>query len=427
MFAIFFGDRSMFQAHLAFVSIALCAAALAQAPATQQTPVQRERGLRAQVTLENWDNGGAISTFVYQNATEVFPSAPVRRAGAVRELPVRLRPEIGNFVVDNDGGKDITLREFIGQQGMDGFIILHKGIIVYEEYSHMAPSDQHLAFSVTKAFVGTALGILEVQGKVNLDKPIEQYLPALANSGWAGIRIRDIADMASGMEGVEDSLEAYTNPNHKHYQMEASLGWQPLTAAMPESVRSYETYDFLASFKRLRKPGEAQLYTSANTEVLAELLEQVTGKSLPELIGDLLWSKIGADHDAYFLVNPKGFPIAHAGMGMTLRDLARFGLLFTPTGQSANNPAVPSAFLKALLAKPERQLETGKQPAWFSHSSYQWDGVSKYGQIFKGGFAGQLLFIDCKRDVVIAYFGTNPDENWHPEPLPLVQLIEAYF
>ena len=398
-----------------------------QAPATPQTPVQRDRSLRAQVTLENWDNGGELSRFVYLNATEVFDAAPVRRAGAVRDLPVHLRPEIGNFVVDNEAGKDITLHEFIVRQGVDGFIILHKGNIVYEEHPHMAASDPHLAFSVTKAFVGSALGILEAQGTVNLDKTVEQYLPALANSGWAGIRIRDLADMASGMEGVEDSLEAYTNPNNKHYQMEASLGWQPLTAAMPESVRSYETYDFLQTFKRLRKPGEAQLYTSANTEVLAELLEHVTGKPLPQIISELLWSRIGADNDAYFLLNPKSFPIAHGGMGMTLRDLARFGLLFTASGQSANEPAVPPAFLKALLEKGRPELQTGKQPAWFSHSTYQWDGVSKFDQIFKGGFAGQLLFIDCKRDVVIAYFGTNADENWRPEPLPLVHLIETYF
>src|SRR5664279_5769540 len=59
--------------------------------------------------------------------------------------------------------------------------------------------------------------------------------------------------------------------------------------------------------------------------------------------------------------------------GMTLRDLARFGLLFTASGQSANEPAVPPAFLKALLEKGRPDLQTGNQPAWFSRSTYQWD------------------------------------------------------
>lgn len=81
---------------------------------------------------------------------------------------------------------------------------------------------------------------------------------------------------------------------------------------------------------------------------------------------------------------------------------------------------------KALLEKPTQQLEAGKHPTWFSHSSYRWNGVTKFGQIFKGRFAGRLLFIDCKRDVVIAYFSTNTDENWHQEASPPVGLVETY-
>jgi CubicO group peptidase (beta-lactamase class C family) len=412
------------RAYLAFL---VCLQLWGQTQATSPLPVHNRRDLRAQVTLQNWDNGGELSRYVYLNATEIFPAAPVHRAGEVRVLPVHLRPEIENFVVDQQAGKDVTLREFVTGQDIDGFIILSKGDIVYEQYPHMSASDQHLVFSVTKAFVGSALGILEMEGKIDSNKPIEQYLPELNSSAWAGTRVRDIADMASGMEGVEDSFAAYSDPNHKHYQFEASLGWQPLSSDMPESVRSYETYDFLRTLKRVRKAGETQLYTSANTEVLSDLLEHVTGKPLPQIISELLWSKIGAQNDAYFLLNPKGFPIAHGGMGMTLRDLARFGLLFTATRQSAKDPPIPAGFLKTLLEKKRPELQIGKQPPWFSHSSYQWDGVSKFGQIFKGGFAGQLLFVDCKRDVVIAYFATNANEDSLPTPLPLVRLIETYF
>ena len=404
-----------------------CLLVNAQAQDPPQSQVQHDRSFRAQVTLQNWDNGGELSRFVYLNATQIFPAASVVRAGAVRDLPLHLRPEIGNFVIDQQAGKDVTLHQFLTGGEIDGFIIVHRGNIVYEEYPHMTVSQQHLLFSVTKAFVGTALGILETQGKIDMDKPIEQYLPELANSAWAGTHVRDVADMASGMDGAEDSLAAYNDANHKHYQLEASLGWQPLTSAMPDSARSYETYEFLKTFHRVRKAGEAQRYTSANTELLSALLERVTGKTLPQILGEMFWSKISAENDAYFLLNPKGFPIAHAGMGTTLRDLARFGLLFTPSGQSVDDPAIPPAFLKNLLEKKRPELQTDKEPSWFSHSSYQWDGVTKFGQIFKGGFAGQLLFVDCKRDVVIAYFGTNANENWHPTPLPLVHLVETYF
>jgi CubicO group peptidase (beta-lactamase class C family) len=170
-----------------------------------------------------------------------------------------------------------------------------------------------------------------------------------------------------------------------------------------------------------------QAYTSANTEVLADLLEQVTGQRLPDLISRLIWSKIGAENDALFVVNGKGYPVAHAGMVTTLRDLARFGLWFTPSGARDPGGRVPAAFLQKLLAPRTPALQSGHHPAWFSHSSYQWDVVTKNGQIAKGGFADQMLFVDTRRDVVIAYFGTNKNNQEFPTPLPLVGLVEKYF
>jgi CubicO group peptidase (beta-lactamase class C family) len=379
------------------------------------------------VNESNWDDGGELSHWVYLHPEEVFPSCPVKRAGPVRPLARHLRPEIGNFVVDQRAELSVTLQDWIQAGTIDGFIVLHKGAIVYEQCPHMRPADEHMAFSVTKAFVGTILGILESQGRIDLDKPVERYLPEMKGTDWAGTRVRDIADMASGMEGAEDSFAAYSDPENKHFQMEASMGWQPISVALPQSAQTGETYAFVNSLKRVRKPGEVQTYTSANTEVLAELLERIMDKPLCEVISDEIWSKVGAENDAHLLLNKKGFPIAHGGMVTTLRDLARFGLFFTPTGRAPRGQGVPSAFLQRLLDKERPELLTGKHPAWFSHSSYQWDGVTKYGQIAKGGFADQLLFIDCRKDVVIAYFGTNPNSETPPTPLPLVALVQRYF
>src|SRR5271156_5704715 len=54
-----------------------------------------------------------------------------------------------------------------------------------------------------------------------------------------------------------------------------------------------------------------------------------------------------------------------AGPCRTPNPVARFGLLFTASGQSANEPAVPPAFLKALL---EKSVPTCK-PATSQHGS----------------------------------------------------------
>src|SRR5262245_45266991 len=57
--------------------------------------------IRAQVTVENWDKGGAISHWTYLHACEVSPTAIIRRGGATLDLPVQLRPEIGALKVSD--------------------------------------------------------------------------------------------------------------------------------------------------------------------------------------------------------------------------------------------------------------------------------------------------------------------------------------
>lgn len=396
-------------------------------PVDPQSAAELDRVMRAQVNRQSWDDGGEVSHWAYLHTSEVFPVAAVGRAGPVRELPVHLRPEIGDFPLPQRDGRKQTLQEYIAHSDMDGFLILHQGAIVYEQYPHMQAADRHLSFSVTKAFIGTALGILESEGRIDVGKPVEKYLPDFAGTQWAGTRVRDIADMASGMEGVEDTPDAYSNPQHKQFQMEASLGWQPISEGLPPAARDGDTYELLKGFRRIRPAGQVQAYTSANTEVLADLLERVTGLRLAELISRMMWSKIGAENDALLVVNDKGYPVAHAGMVMTLRDLARFGLWFTPSGADDPGGGVPPAFLQKLLKAREPALQSGRHPAWFSHSGYQWDAVTKNGQIAKGGFANQLLFVDTRKDVVIAYFGTNTNNQEFPTPLPLVALIDKYF
>ncbi len=374
---------------------------------------------RAGVTSTNWDEGGARSHWVYLHPSEVFPSAILRRAAPERALPVHPRPEIGNFELDPS--LHTTLSAWLPSSPIDGFIVVHKGAIAYEQYPHMQESDLHLIMSVTKAFVGTELGLIEDSGKVDLSKPVAAYLPEFAGTAWAGASVRDVAEMASGMEGAEDSAAAYLDPKHKQFQIEASLGWRPATPEMPAAVANGDTYGVLRGFRRMRKAGEQFAYTSANTILLADLIERITGRRLADVIAGDIWSRIGAEHDALLLVNGKGFPIAHAGLTMTLRDLARFGMLFTPSAAGV----LPKTFLDRLLHGGRPALMGPKNNG--DHASYQWDMITAAGEIIKGGFGNQLLYIDVNKDVVIAYFGTNLRVDSLPTRLPLRKMVAQYF
>src|ERR1051326_4089871 len=120
-----------------------------------------ENSPRAQVTLENWDKGGALSHWVDTHVSEVFPSAVIRRGGAIVDLPAQLRPEIGGLKLNKPGQPEQTLDQFVNNGAVDGVVILHGGNIVYEKYPTIQPEDLHIMMSVTKAVVLTALAILE--------------------------------------------------------------------------------------------------------------------------------------------------------------------------------------------------------------------------------------------------------------------------
>src|SRR5438105_11238038 len=151
----------------------------------------------AQVTVENWDKGGLLSHWVYTHLSEVFPAAVVRRGGPIVDLPVPLRPEIGGLKMKNDDGSEQTFEQFVNNGAVDGCIVLHAGKVVYEKYPTIQPNDLHLIYSVTKAFMLTTFAIREGEGKIDPQRPVQDFLPELKGSGWAGIRLRDVADMRS--------------------------------------------------------------------------------------------------------------------------------------------------------------------------------------------------------------------------------------
>ena len=384
--------------------------------------------MRDQVTIENWDKGGEVTHWVYLHPSEVFPAGVVRREGPVVELPEALRPEIANLVLKEEDGSSRTLQEFINNGAVDGCIVLHQGKVLFEEYPMMGSNDLHLMFSVSKVFVTTALAILEDLGTIDLRKPVESYLPQLKASAWAGTRLRDIADMASGMEGSETGNEAYRDPAHKQFQLEATLGWQPRTASnLPAAVRQGDLPGFLGTIKRARKPGETWAYTSSNTAVLGEVMERITGKSLSNVISELIWSKMGAEHDALLLQNERGYPVAHAGMVATLRDLARFGLLFTKSAGPAQREIVSEKILHRIFKEGRPELLAKDHPPGMLPLTYQWDMLSDKGEMAKGGWAGQLLYVNREKNVVVAYFGTNLTSDPKLEALPCRIIAKTFF
>ncbi len=379
----------------------------------------------------NWQFGGENMHYNFLHRAEFLPHAVVYRDGPVTVLDPAPGEALRLFEVVSRCGK-LPLDEYVHTAPVNGVIFVHHGRILYECYPRMRPFDKHLLMSVSKVFTALAIALLEARGQVDLRKPVDEYLPALKGGGWENIPVEDVLDMASGIDAPEEE-QGFTDPDHPYYQYEASLGWLPQTARTLES-----TYQYVAGLRRKNPPGQSFDYTSVNTFLLAWLAESLTGLPLNEILSREIWRKMGAEGDGLLAISKFGAPAAHGGLCATLRDVARFGVLFTPAGRSViPEPVVPDGYLSRIQTggRPElfRQGSTGQailrdlHGEHPRHNIHQWDYVMPDGDFFKGGYGGQGLYISPARDLVIAYFGTPFDEKMQTHELQWItrQLVKT--
>lgn len=369
------------------------------------------RQMHAKWSLATWDKGGPLMRYTFRRMTEFFPHAVIRRGNVVAELPVRQRDDIANAVCETTGGAT-ALEAYVSNGPVNGVVIVHDGTIVYERYPRMDADDLHLTMSVSKVLTSTLIAILEDRGLLDAGNVVETYLPDVRGSGWEGVTVRDVLDMASGIDCDQTAADVYTNPAKPYYGFEASLGWLPPTAETAAS-----TYEFVSQLGRLKEPGQSFDYSSANTFLLAWIAESVTGRPYVDLLSDEIWSVIGAESDAVITVAPaSGATSAHGGLSCRLRDIARFGLHFTRYPSQHRYPSIVSdRYLHEIVAggRPEvfangisGQAIAAQMPNDPPrHNSYQWDYVMPDGDFYKGGYGGQGLYVSPSRNLVVAFAG----------------------
>lgn len=297
------------------------------------------------------------------------------------------------------------------QSQIDGIIIAHKGKILYEAYPRMQSSDRHLLYSVTKPLVGLCVALLDEAGLVDVRKPIEIYLPQLEGSGWEGVAIRDILDHSSGIEAIEDGVEYSADPDAPIFRVLNSI------YTLDRSKKS--TFGILATLRRAKAPATAYEYTSVNSIILAWLVETVCNAPLATVISERIWRHVGAEHDGSLAISPFGAPGADGGISVSLRDVARFGLLYTRSGRVDRPPLVSDRHLATLLeggrsalyATSERSRAPELQADPPLYNNWLWDRVWADGDFYKNGWGGQGLHVSSKGDGVIAFFGTGRNGN----------------
>lgn len=355
------------------------------------------------------NKGGDFTRYINTHMSEFWPHQIVARSGNIRHLDYDLREDVKEFITHTAEG-EIALGDYMRSALVDGMIILHKGKIVFEEYPHMKDHYKHHSYSVTKPYVSTIIGLLELEGKIDVNQTVSTYLTELAGTDWGEVPIIDVLDMSSGM-GIDDESFAkiFFNEN----------GWigNDKSKGGPEGQ--------LYHMEKTGEPGNIYEYFSLNTEVLGWIIERITNKTAVQVIEERIWQKMGAEGDALMFLPNSNDRMYMGGLSATLRDHARFGLLFTPSGRIAPYDFIPEVLIDKIQkgGRPEIIKNTGPIDLFIyddpitaehlvdgeppRHATYQWDIVMEDGDFFKEGGGGQGLYVSPRRDLVIAYFGTH--------------------
>ena len=189
-----------------------------------------------------WTVTGKEMAWMHKNAHQLFPTVNVYRNGLVKPLQSEPAAAIGRFPVTTPEGA-VPFDELLTSERSTamGVVIVHEGKIVFERYPRMRDYEKPIYWSVAKVLPATVLRILEERGEVDVSRPIEAYLPELANSDFAGTTVRNILDMATGL----DCQDEYDDRQSCYYRYSMAIGDGFRDANAPDNP-----YDFLATLKR---------------------------------------------------------------------------------------------------------------------------------------------------------------------------------
>ena len=306
------------------------------------------------------------------------------------------------------------------------FIVVHQGEVVFREGFGYADIESKRPFtadellpiaSVSKPFMASVVMALVDQRKLNLDDPVEKYLPA-----FKGKRVQGSESPAKPM--TIRQLISHTG---------GFWGNKGISSEKMDLIRNFErpldeTIDLVAKYGLAYEPGTKWVYSGVGYCVLGRVVEVALGESLEVISQEALFRPMGLSNTTFLPSREmrKTVPTAYLREGRELKakdslaeieDL-RFilpgGSLFTNLdalaafGQMHLNDGLYDG--KRILSKESvaemRKLQGPEKPSRTYGLGWFRDDVSDSGLAeltFHGGALGAHLRIDRRRELVCAF------------------------
>lgn len=371
----------------------------------------------SQATMKNYREH-PFNQWTFRNAGAPLNVVMIPREGQIKELPGPTQSELADFAVSDVVGKSMGLDTLFAANYADGLVVVQGDELLHERYfNQFNEHAQHLWFSMSKSLASSALGLLVAQGKVDLAVSPAKYIPELVGSGFDRVSIQHVLDMASSID-FKETYTDFTSDFAVHYAPALNLGWLPGAAdVQPQSADIYGVHDFLAKFIKsdsTREPGDNFDYNSSNADVVGWIVARVSGQSFQDYIQQNIWSKLGAEHDAYIAVDRAYMPAVTGGMNSTTRDAARFGMMIRDRGIFSGEQVIPAKWVDATLDITDKLRSNmkanpnyGNEP-WTAYHNMWWVLDAAQGEYCAVGIHGQVIYINRAADTVMVWFSSQP-------------------
>jgi CubicO group peptidase (beta-lactamase class C family) len=350
----------------------------------------------------DWDRP-PWNRWAFQHIREFLPTVEVWRGNGHRHRLDRAEVDLDDLPVVDSKGAATTLAGLLDEAYADGFLVLKDGKVAYERYFNgMDERTLHLSQSMAKSVTGSVCGILVGQGLIDPSKLVTDYLPELAATAWAGATVQHVLDMTTGVRFSEEYTDRYSEIG----QVDVATGWKPIP---PDSDPDFEwpshLFELILRLKdKVREHGQAFEYRSIETDVLAFIMERVSGKRLAQLVSEELWQKLGADESACFTVDSAGYALADGGFNATLRDYGRFGQLILDNGGGV----IPADWIEATRTGKHRPDFNPSLPEG-SYRNQFWIEDARSRSLMCRGVFGQMIHISWEHRMVVVKLSTYPD------------------
>jgi len=341
----------------------------------------------------------------FSNMQDVMTTKVIKRSGNVRALnhtPQEL-PKTFTFK-----GQEFNLDSFLNDTQSTALLVVKDNDITFENY-YLGTRDTDLraSWSMAKSYLSAIFGIAVYEGHIkDLNVPVTDYVPALIGSGYDGVTIKNVLQMSSGVAFNEDYTDFNSDIN-RFGRMMAMGG-------------SFD--EFAASLTHEREQGTYMKYVSIDTHVLGMVLRAATGQTIEEYLTTKLWSKLGNEQNALYLVDGLGEPMVLGGLNATTRDYGRLGMLFRDNGIINGEQVVPAQWIKDSITPDASHLMPGKRDnakSVFGYGYQWWIPEQSDQEFFALGIYGQFIYINQKAGVVIVknsantHFTDNDYESIH--------------